>query len=142
MSTSWTKNIFLYYDDDDAWDGTCDHLKTNEAKRTLALLFQCPWEGRQATRSLKEPNVIVKDPCLLTKSKKRNKKKMKRKKKRKTLGRLGNLIKHLKKGINKRTWSSFITSQLVEFFVSHLCTFALGLAHFCGGGFWHLVLNY
>ena len=39
VSTSWTKNIFIYYDDDEAWDGTCDHVKTNEAKRTLALLF-------------------------------------------------------------------------------------------------------
>ena len=24
-------NIFLYYDDNEAWDDTCDHVKKNEA---------------------------------------------------------------------------------------------------------------
>ena len=37
MSTSWTMNIFIYYDDDGAQDGTWDHTKKLESRRNLVL---------------------------------------------------------------------------------------------------------
>ena len=57
MSTSWTKNIFLYYDDDEAWDGTCDHEKKNEARRNLALLSGEECQVKSTQRLVKDPLV-------------------------------------------------------------------------------------
>ena len=54
MSTSWTKNIFLYYDDDEARDGTCDHAKKNEARRNLALLFGEEGQAKTTQRLVKD----------------------------------------------------------------------------------------
>ena len=60
-----------YYDDDGAWDGTYDHVKTmrrpKEENRTLVQLHKGPWEWCQAIRSLKELNASVKYPFLRTK---------------------------------------------------------------------------
>ena len=49
--------------------------RPKERKRTLALLNKSPWEGRQAIRSTRNPNAIVKSIACGTKSKKRKKKK-------------------------------------------------------------------
>ena len=55
MSTSWTKNIFLYYDGDEAWDGMCDHIKKNEAKENPSAIVQ---SRKPSPRSPKEPNAL------------------------------------------------------------------------------------
>ena len=47
MSTSWTMNIFLYYDDDGARDGTWDHI---EARRNLEMNAK-PKESNTMKRS-------------------------------------------------------------------------------------------
>ena len=73
--------------------------RPKKAKETLALSHKIPWEGRQAIRSARNPNAIVKILACGAKSKKRKKINKRRiKEKKKTLGRLKNLTKQLKEG--------------------------------------------
>ena len=75
MSTSWTKNVFLYYDDDEAWDGTCDHVKKNEAKKNLALLSKEERQAKEAKKLLTPCKRSLLVDQVKRKKKKRNKRK-------------------------------------------------------------------
>ena len=51
--------------------------RPKKAKETLALLYKVPWMGHQVIRSTRNPNAIIKSPCLWGQVKEKKEKEIK-----------------------------------------------------------------